>query len=193
MDKRATGYGPPSRDSGDNNRTSIVRTTIMDIGAGYSSNSPYEAHLDTVSTAYNINDNMASSASRLSRITPYYPDYPHPLSSTIPALPLSAFILFDHRVEEAVDVGAFRFSLLSEESVKTVCDANGPQDHLLSDTCKMVRGAGFAHQFTSTVYSIGDELLQCSIRYKRFESGCPHQPLSPRTSSPLSWFLDSCS
>jgi hypothetical protein len=76
MDKRATGYGPPSRDSEDNNRTSIVRTTIMDIGAGYSSNSPYEAHSDTVSTAYNINDNMASSASRLSRITPYYPVLP---------------------------------------------------------------------------------------------------------------------
>ena len=29
---------------------------------------------------------MASSASRLSRITPYYPDYPHPLSLTIPAI-----------------------------------------------------------------------------------------------------------
>ena len=49
----------------------------------------------------------------------------------------------NHRVEEAVDVGAFRFVVLSEESVKIVCEANGPQDRLLSDACEMVRGVGF--------------------------------------------------
>jgi hypothetical protein len=47
MDKRATGYGPPSRDNEDNE----YRMPIVDIVAGYSSNSSYEAHSDTVPTA----------------------------------------------------------------------------------------------------------------------------------------------
>jgi len=38
-----------------------------------------------------------------------------------------------------------------------------------------IRGVGFAHQFTGTIYPICDELLQGSISYERFKSGLPHQ------------------
>jgi len=41
-------------------------------------------------------------------------------------------------------------------------------------TFSMVRGVGFAHQFTSNVYPTYDELLQGSVSYKRFKLGRLH-------------------